>query len=74
MEKQRFQYGISGYRWAPESFHVSKGLPGQKKKAVPLTPEERQEVGYGLSPKASGLLWAMSNTLSESGRTKASSM
>lgn len=46
MEKQRFQYGISGYRWAPESFHVSKGLPGQKKKAVPLTPEERQEVGY----------------------------
>ena len=46
MKKQRFQYGISGYRWAPESFHVSKGLPGQKKTAVPLTPEERREVGY----------------------------
>ena len=26
MKKQRFQYGISGYRWAPESFHVSKKL------------------------------------------------
>ena len=45
MKKQRFQYGINGYRWAPESFRVSKGLPGQKKKAVPLTREERQEVG-----------------------------
>ena len=45
MKKQRFQYGISGYRWAPESFQVIKGLPGQKKKAVPLTREERQEVG-----------------------------
>ena len=46
MKKQRFQYGISGYRWAPESFHVSKGHPGQKKTAVPLTNEERSEVGY----------------------------
>ena len=45
MKKQRFQYGISGYRWAPGSFQVIKGLPGQKKKAVPLTREECQEVG-----------------------------
>lgn len=45
MKRQRFQYGISGYRWAPESFQVIKGLPGQKKKAVPLTREECQEVG-----------------------------
>ena len=45
MKKQRFQYGISGYRWAPESFHVIKGRPGQKKAAVPLTSEERREVG-----------------------------
>ena len=45
MKKQRFQYGISGYRWAPESFQVIKGLPGQKKTAVPLTHEERSEVG-----------------------------
>lgn len=46
MKKQRFQYGVGGYRWAPESFHVLKGLPGQKKKEVPMTREERQEVGY----------------------------
>ena len=45
MKKQRFQYGISGYRWAPESFQVMKGLAGQKKEAVPLTREERREVG-----------------------------
>ena len=46
MKNHRFQYGISGYRWAPESFHVLKGRPGQKKKDVPMTREERQEVGY----------------------------
>ena len=46
MKKQRFQYGVSGYRWAPESFHVLKGRPGQKKKEVPMTREERREVGY----------------------------
>lgn len=45
MKKQRFQYGISGYRWAPESFQVTKGLAGRKKTAVPLTSEERREVG-----------------------------
>jgi len=45
MKKQRFQYGIGGYRWAPESFYATKGLVGQKKKAVPLTHEERSEVG-----------------------------
>lgn len=46
MKNHRFQYGISGYRWAPESFHVLKGRPGQKKQEVPMTCEERQEVGY----------------------------
>lgn len=46
MKKQRFQYGISGYRWAPESFRASKGLIGQRKKEIPLTDEERREVGY----------------------------
>ena len=45
MKKQRFQYGIGGYRWAPESFYATKGLVGQNKKAVPLTHEERSEVG-----------------------------
>lgn len=46
MKNHRFQYGISGYRWAPESFHASKGLVGQRKKDIPLTDEERREVGY----------------------------
>ena len=46
MKKQRLQYGISGYRWAPESYHASKGLIGQGKKEIPLTDEERREVGY----------------------------
>lgn len=46
MKKQQFQYGISGYRWAPESFHASKGLVGQRKSEIPLTDEERREIGY----------------------------
>lgn len=55
MTKQRFQYGISGYRWAPESFCVLKGLPGKPKKAVPLAEAERSEVAnqflrYGFHP------------------------
>lgn len=45
MKKQRFHYAISGYRWAPESFHVSKGLTKNSMKNVPLTAEERREVG-----------------------------
>ncbi len=44
MKKQRFHYSISGYRWAPESFHVWKSLAGQPKKEVPLTSEERSEM------------------------------
>ena len=50
-KKQRFQYGISGYRWSPESFHVTKGLVGQKKKPLPLTRAERREVGYRVITK-----------------------
>lgn len=46
MKKQRFQYGISGYRWAPESFRAIKGLVGQTKKEIPLTKTECCEVGY----------------------------
>ncbi len=46
MKKKRFYYEISGYRWAPESFHVRKGLVGQPAKNLPLTTDERQEVGY----------------------------
>lgn len=45
MKKKRFHYAITGYRWAPESFHVSKGLTKDSMKSVPLTDEERHEVG-----------------------------
>jgi len=45
MKKQKFQYGIRGYRWVPASFRVSKGLPGQKKKEILLTDAECLEVG-----------------------------
>ena len=31
MSKLKFEYNIRGYRYAPESFHIYKGLPGQKK-------------------------------------------
>lgn len=45
MGKQRFHYIITGYQWAPESYRVRKQLPGRPPKDVPLTPEERHEVG-----------------------------
>lgn len=45
MKKQKFHYAISGYRWAPESFRASKGLAGQSPQNIPLTAEERHEVG-----------------------------
>ena len=46
MKKKRFGYSIKGYRWAPESFQVKKGLTKQSQKPVPLTQAERTEVGY----------------------------
>lgn len=46
MGKQKMGYCVWGYRYAPESFHVSKGLPGQIKQKVPLSDAQRQEVGY----------------------------
>lgn len=45
MKEKHFHYTISGYRWAPESFRASKGLIGRPLKNVPLTFEERHEVG-----------------------------
>lgn len=45
MKNRRFHYIISGYRWAPESFHARKGLTGQPDKEIPLSDEERREVG-----------------------------
>lgn len=45
MKKKRFHYAISGYRWAPESFRASKGLTRDSMKNIPLTDEERREVG-----------------------------
>lgn len=46
MKQPRFQYGLSGYRWVPESFHVSKGLAGRSKAELHLSNEERRKVGY----------------------------
>lgn len=46
MKKQKIGYAIRGYYGAPESFLVSKGVTKQSLKAVPLSHEERQEVGY----------------------------
>ena len=46
MGKTRFEYAIRGYRYAPESFRIYKGLPGQKKTEIPLSPEQRGQTGY----------------------------
>ena len=46
MSKLKFEYNICGYRYAPESFHIYKGLPGQKKNEIPLSDEQRQQMGY----------------------------
>lgn len=35
MRKTSFEYHIHGYRYAPESFHIYKGLPGQEKTELP---------------------------------------
>ena len=45
MKKKRFHYFIRGYRWAPENFGASKGLTKDSRKAIPLTLDERREVG-----------------------------
>ena len=45
MKWTRVHYSISGYRWAPESFRAAKGLIGQPAKNIPLTNEQRHEVG-----------------------------
>lgn len=45
MKKKKFHYAITGYRWAPESFQASKGLTKNSMKGIPLTSEERREVG-----------------------------
>ena len=45
MGKLKFEYNIRGYRYAPESFHIYKGLPGQEKAEIPLTSEQRQQLG-----------------------------
>ena len=46
MSKLKFEYYIRGYRYAPESFHIYKGLPGQKKDEISLSDEQRQKMGY----------------------------
>lgn len=46
MRKTSFEYHIHGYRYAPESFHIYKGLPGQEKTELPLSDEQRYQMGY----------------------------
>ena len=46
MRKTSFEYHIHGYRYAPESFHIYKGLPGQGKTELPLSDEQRYQMGY----------------------------
>ena len=46
MRKTDYEYNIRGYRYAPESFHIYKGLPGQKKTEVSLSDEQRYQIGY----------------------------
>ena len=46
MGKKGFEYEIRGYRYAPESFHAFKGLPGQKMEQIPLSDEQRRKMGY----------------------------
>lgn len=46
MSKQKFHYYISGYRYAPESFHISKGLPDIPRIQISLSDEQRQSMGY----------------------------
>lgn len=43
--KRRIHYTISGYRWAPESFHAYKGFTRDSMEEVSLSDEERKEVG-----------------------------
>ena len=44
MKKKRFHYAISGYRWAPESYRVSKRLAENFCSVIPLTPDEQREM------------------------------
>ena len=46
MRKTSFEYHIHGYRYAPENFHIYKGLPGQEKTELPLSDEQRYQMGY----------------------------
>lgn len=46
MQKNRFQYYIKGYRYAPESFHAFKGLSGHRPVEIPLSDSQRQQMGY----------------------------
>ena len=46
MRKTSFEYHIHGYRYAPESFHIYKGLPGQEKTELTLSDEQRYQMGY----------------------------
>ena len=46
MRKQRYHYAVSGYHFAPESFHIMKGLSARSLTLVPLTDDQRGQIGY----------------------------
>lgn len=43
--RMKITYNVSGYRYAPESFHAYKGLAGHPRQELPLTHEQRQNAG-----------------------------
>lgn len=45
MSNSRFWYEIRGCRYAPELFRAYKGLQGQKKMEMPLTSDQRSQLG-----------------------------
>lgn len=46
MNKHLYHYAIYGYRYAPENFHMKKGLPGRPLQEVSLSDDQRAQVGY----------------------------
>ncbi|WP_326975269.1 hypothetical protein [Caproicibacter sp. BJN0012] len=46
MVQKKIVYSISGYRYAPESFHAYKGVTKSKQHKIPLSDEQRGTLGY----------------------------
>lgn len=46
MVQKKLIYSISGYRYAPESFHAYKGAEKGELREIPLSDEQRSNLGY----------------------------